>query len=246
MHKSPPETLSFVGEVKNRLLDKGEVKVIFCPPFTSLFSMVAVLKDTPFGLGAQNVHWESSGAFTGEISVSMLKACQVEYVILGHSERRHIFGESDDWINRKIKTVIQAGMKPIFCIGETIEERNTGQTTAVLASQLRMGLNGINPQQMESMVIAYEPVWAIGTGEHATTEQVAKAHRSIRDILQTIFSAEVSSEIPVLYGGSVKPENTMELIRVKGVDGFLIGGASLVVDSFCAIIQTVANNYLRK
>jgi triosephosphate isomerase len=246
MHKTPLEGQSFVGEVKNRLLDKEEVKVIFCPPFTSLFSMVDILKNTPFGLGAQNVHWEPTGAFTGEISVDMLKACSVNYVIVGHSERRHVFGEPDDWINKKVHAVLRGSMIPLFCIGETLDERKTGQTTAVLASQLRKGLKDVSPEQMESVVVAYEPVWAIGTGENASVQQVQEAHQSIRTILKTLYSAELSQKIPVLYGGSVKPGNTLELIQADGVDGFLIGGASLKVDSFCEIIQTVGKHYLRK
>lgn len=246
MHKTPQESRSFVGEVKNRLLDKGEVEVIFCPPFTSLFSMVETLKGTPFKLGAQNVHWESAGAFTGEISVNMLQACSVDAVIVGHSERRHVFKEPEEWINRKVHAVLDGAMIPLFCIGETIEERQTGQTTAVLAAQLRSGLTGITPEQMNSVVIAYEPVWAIGTGEHATAEQVKEAHASIRMILHTLYSPELSRAIPVLYGGSVTPGNTLELIHAEGVDGFLIGGASLKADSFCEIIRTVKKNYSRK
>ncbi len=245
MHKTPLEGVSFVGEVKKRVLDKDKVKVIFCPPFTSLFNMVGILEDTSFGLAAQNVHWETAGAYTGEISVSMLKACGTNTVILGHSERRHIFGESNEWINQKTLAVLHNGMFPILCIGEILEDREAGETPRVLENQLKKGLQNVEPEYLNSMVIAYEPVWAIGTGVVATIDQVEEAHQTVKTVLGSLYPDSKTNEIPILYGGSVKPENAEELIRTPGVDGFLIGGASLKQGPFCDIIDIVEQNYVR-
>jgi len=232
MNKTPTDGGSFVDRTVNLLLDIKYVSVIFAPPFTGLFDMDV---KPPFYSAAQNCHWEDSGAFTGEISVSMIRDCGAEYVILGHSERRHVFGESDDWVNRKVKAVLTGGLKPILCIGETLEQRETGQTDPVLKSQLELGLKDV--AELEHCVIAYEPVWAIGTGMTADSEQVELAHKVLREILAELFPG--LRNFHVLYGGSVKPGNASELIEVPGVDGFLIGGASLDVESFTSIIRTV-------
>ena len=232
MNKTPTEGGSFVDRTVNLLLDIKHVSVIFAPPFTGLFDMDV---KPPFYSAAQNCHWEDSGAFTGEISVSMIRDCGAEYVILGHSERRHVFGESDDWVNRKVKAVLAGGLKPILCIGETLGQREAGQTDLVLESQLELGLKDVT--ELEHCVIAYEPVWAIGTGVTADSEQVELAHKVLMEILAELYPG--LSNIHVLYGGSVKPGNTGELIQVPGVDGFLIGGASLDVESFTSIIRTV-------
>ncbi|MEA1881908.1 MAG: triose-phosphate isomerase [Candidatus Marinimicrobia bacterium] len=242
MHKTLQESVSFVGGIKNRILDKVEAKVIFCPPFTALFSIVNALEGTDFGVGAQNTHFESQGAFTGEISVEMLKSTGLEYVILGHSERRHVFGESDEWINKKVHAVLAGGLVPIFCIGEILDDRKANRTTAVLESQIKFGLGGLESIDQNRMIIAYEPVWAIGTGETASTEQVAEAHASVKSILNELFGPE-ANEVPILYGGSVNDNNAVELIRTEGVDGFLIGGASLKEDSFCSIIEKISKFY---
>ena len=242
MYKTLSEGVSFVGNIRKRILDKEKVKVIFCPPFNSLFSIVETLDGTSFGVGAQNAHHESQGAFTGEISVEMLKSMGVQYVIIGHSERRHIFGESDTWVNRKIHAVLDGGLIPIFCIGESLEDRQKNQTMEILHRQIKMGLDGIDFIDPEKIIIAYEPVWAIGTGETATRDQVAKAHESVKSILCEMFD-EQSSSVPILYGGSVNEKNATELIETEGVDGFLIGGASLKEDSFCSIIAQVTTNY---
>ena len=183
MHKTVQDGVSFVGEIKNRVLDKAKAKVIFCPPFTALFSIVETLKGTDFGVGAQNVHFEAQGAFTGEISIEMLKSTGLDYVILGHSERRHVFGESDTFINRKIHAVLNSGLVPIFCIGETLDDRKAGRTIVVLEGQITLGLDGLDSIDHNRMIIAYEPVWAIGTGETASVEQVVEAHASVKDIL---------------------------------------------------------------
>ena len=234
MNKTPTEGGSFVDRTVNLLLDIKHVSVIFAPPFTGLFDMDV---KPPFYSAAQNCHWEDSGAFTGEISVSMIRDCGAEYVILGHSERRHVFGESDDWVNRKVKAVLDGGLKPILCIGETLGQREAGQTDLVLESQLELGLKDV--AELEHCVIAYEPIWAIGTGVTADSEQVKLAHQAVRKILVELYPG--SDDIQVLYGGSVNPGNAEELISVPGVNGFLIGGASLDIDSFTSITQTVDN-----
>ena len=232
MNKTPTDGGSFVDRTVNLLLDIKYVSVIFAPPFTGLFDMDI---KPPFYSAAQNCHWEDSGAFTGEISVSMIRDCGAEYVILGHSERRHVFGESDDWVNRKVKAVLAGGLQPILCIGETLEQREAGQTDLVLKSQLELGMKDVD--ELEHCVVAYEPVWAIGTGVTADSEQVELAHKVLRKILAELYPG--LSNFHVLYGGSVKSVNAGDLIQVPGVDGFLIGGASLDVESFTSIIRTV-------
>ena len=228
MNKDPLDGFSFVDEVQNLLLDIKHVSIIFAPPFTGLFEMKV---KPPFYSAAQNCHWEANGAFTGEISVSMIKGCGAKYVIIGHSERRHIFGESNEWVNKKLKATLDKGLSPILCIGETIEQRKTGQTEQILREQLEKGFDSID--SFEDCIIAYEPVWAIGTGMTADNEQVRSAHNVIRDILGN------NDDIHILYGGSVNSGNAEDLIKVPGVDGFLIGGASLDLDSFTSIARTV-------
>ena len=237
MYKTPVEGQTFVEDFVNLMLNIDDVEVIFCPPFSALFNIDVVLKDAPYKLGAQNCHWENEGAFTGEISVNMLKSCGVDYVILGHSERRHIFDETDDWINKKVKSVLDGGLKAILCIGETLDQRKSNETKDVLFHQLKEGLSGI--EKLDEVVIAYEPVWAIGTGETATIEQVGEAHKWVRNILSDFYSKDIADETPILYGGSVKPENAGELFGIQDVNGFLIGGASLKLDPFKEIILTV-------
>ena len=228
MNKDPLDGFSFVDEVQNLLLDIKHVSIIFAPPFTGLFEMKV---KPPFYSAAQNCHWEANGAFTGEISVSMIKGCGAKYVIIGHSERRHIFGESNEWVNKKLKATLDKGLSPILCIGETIEQRKTDQTEQILREQLEKGFDSID--SFEDCIIAYEPVWAIGTGMTADNEQVRSAHNVIRDILGN------NDDIHILYGGAVNSENAEALIKVSGVDGFLIGGASLDLDSFTSIARTV-------
>ena len=237
MNKLPKEGSSFVEESVNLLLDVERVQVIFCPPFTGLLGMNL---EHPFSLGSQNCHWEGQGAFTGEISTRMLKDCGVSYVIVGHSERRQIFFETNDWIKWKMGAVVDAGLIPIFCIGETLEQRKSGQTDQVLAQQLQDGFKMVN--SFKKMVIAYEPVWAIGTGISAKIDQVKDAHLQIKNILSKQFPKNILTDFPILYGGSVTPDNAEELISVPGVDGFLIGGASLNIDSFTSIVRTVDKN----
>ena len=237
MNKLPKEGSSFVEESVNLLLDVERVQVIFCPPFTGLLGMNL---EYPFSLGSQNCHWEGQGAFTGEISTRMLKDCGVSYVIVGHSERRQIFFETNDWIKWKMGAVVDAGLIPIFCIGETLEQRKSGQTDQVLAQQLQDGFKMVN--SFKKTVIAYEPVWAIGTGISAKIDQVKDAHLQIKNILSKQFPKNILTDFPILYGGSVTPDNAEELISVPGVDGFLIGGASLNIDSFTSIVRIVDKN----
>ena len=237
MNKLPKEGSSFVEESVNLLLDVERVQVIFCPPFTGLLGMNL---EHPFSLGSQNCHWESQGAFTGEISIRMLKDCGVSYVILGHSERRQIFFETNDWIKWKMGAVVDAGLIPIFCVGETLEQRKSGQTDQVLTQQLQDGFEMVN--SFKEMIIAYEPVWAIGTGINAKVNQIKDAHLQIKNILSKQSPKNILANFPILYGGSVTSDNAEELISVPGVDGFLIGGASLNIDSFTSIVRIVDKN----
>jgi triosephosphate isomerase (TIM) len=188
-------------------------------------------------LGAQNMHFEDKGAFTGEISASMLNSVGCEYVILGHSERRTIFNENDEMINLKIKKAIEKGLKPIFCIGETLDEREKGITKDVVKRQVEKGLQGVSSNEMKNIMIAYEPVWAIGTGKTATPEQAQEVHEFIRSLVNQIFSKSISESLVIQYGGSVKPENATELLSQKDIDGALVGGACLKAESFLGIIE---------
>ena len=232
MNKLPSEGRSFINEVVNLVLDIKSVSVIFAPPFTGLFE---VQVKSPFHIAAQNCHWEDSGALTGEISVSMIKDCGVEYVIVGHSERRHIFGEKNEWVNKKAKALLENGVSPILCVGETIAQRESGETESVLKDQLEKGLDSIS--DVRNCIIAYEPVWAIGTGLTATNEQVEIAHQFIREVIGNKYGNGDGTHI--LYGGSVNSGNAESLIQTEGVDGFLIGGASLDAGSFASIIRIV-------
>ena len=244
MYKTPQEGVDFISELSNLLLDKEKPTIIFCPPFTSLFHMNEMISDLDMSLGAQNVYFEKEGAFTGEISVNMLKSCSVQYVIIGHSERRHIFNESNKDTNRKIHTVLDNEIIPIFCVGEKLDDRESNNTHTILLEQLEEGLAGVNIDALDRIIIAYEPVWAIGTGVNALPNQVQESHEMIRDILMELYDNNLNIDIPILYGGSVKPDNSEELINTKGVDGFLIGGASLNLDTFSKIIEIVHSKFM--
>ncbi len=237
MYKTPGEGRKFIEEFNNLMLKIDDVEVIFCPPFPALFNIDVILRNSPYKLGAQNCHWESEGAYTGEISGPMLAETGVDYIIVGHSERRHIFGETDEWINQKVSAVLDGELKPILCIGETLEQRKRNETKKVLETQLQKGLNNID--NISNVMIAYEPVWAIGTGETANTVQVKEAHNWVREILADLYTRDVADQTAILYGGSVKPNNAAELFEIKDVNGFLIGGASLNIDSFKEIILEV-------
>jgi len=224
-----------VQELKN---EKYNCEVIICPPFTSLAEAGNLLKGSSIMLGAQNMHEEESGAFTGEISASMIKSTGSRYVILGHSERRTIFKESDQLINKKIKAALKSGLKPIFCIGETLEEREKNITNDVLKRQVTVGLDGTSETELKDIIIAYEPVWAIGTGRTATPAQAEDAHNFIRNLIKEKYSKNAAENIIIQYGGSVKPDNSGELLSQPDIDGALVGGACLKADSFIAIIKS--------
>lgn len=214
-------------------------EVIICPPFISLSEASSLVKNTTIKLGAQNMYFEDSGAFTGEISPAMLKGAGCEFVILGHSERRIIFGETDELINKKIKKALQSDLKPIFCVGETLEERESGITKKVVERQVVNGLNGIPESDLKNIILAYEPVWAIGTGVTATSAQAEEIHEFIRNIIAEKYSKKTAENLVIQYGGSVKADNAAELLSQKNIDGALVGGACLKSDSFIAIIKSV-------
>ena len=236
MHKGVAETAAFL----EGLLAAGQpggVEVVVCPPFTSLANAAMLLTGSAVGLGAQNVHWEAQGAFTGEVAAPMLAELGVGWVIVGHSERRALFGETDASAVRRAACAQAHGLEVIFCVGETLAEREAGATFAVLERQIA-GLGALDPTHL---VVAYEPVWAIGTGRNATTEQAQEAHAELRRRLAGIFGAGAAERLRILYGGSLKPSNSAELLAQPDVDGGLIGGASLDVDSFCAIMRDAAS-----
>ena len=239
MHKTVEESVNFVEKLKKKPLDWDEVNIILCAPYTSLFEMKNFLREDSFmRLGAQNLYWEQEGAFTGEISIGMLKACDVEWVIIGHSERRILFGESNEDVCRKADAALQNGLSVIFCVGESLEERENGKTSRVLQRQMTPLLSQLNEQLLRMVVIAYEPIWAIGTGLHATSDQIEESHRLIRGIIEKDFVG-ISKEVSILYGGSVNSGNCKELSEVSEVNGFLIGGASLDADQFAEIATTI-------
>lgn len=238
MNNDLRESEKLIVELKNLLQnEKPNCDVIVCPPFTSLSEAAKLLKGSQIKLGAQNMHFEDSGAFTGEVSASMLISVGCEYVILGHSERRNIFGENDEMINKKIKKALSVGLKPIFCVGELLEERENGSTNEVVKRQILRGLKGISDDEMKKIIIAYEPVWAIGTGKTASPAQAQAVHEFIRDLIEIEYSLETANDVTIQYGGSVKPENAKELILQKDIDGALVGGACLKADSFLGIIK---------
>jgi triosephosphate isomerase len=240
MNKTIAEAKELIAELKGLVADVNAVEVVVCPTFTALGAAVETAAGSNVKVGAQNVHWAESGAFTGEISAAMLKEIGVEYVIIGHSERRQYFGETDATVNQRLKAALAAGLKPIVCIGEMLEEREGGETEEVLLTQLEGGLAGISAEEMANIVIAYEPVWAIGTGKTATPEMAEETHRYIRCTLKSMFG-ETAEDIVIQYGGSMKPANAGELVAQKNIDGGLIGGASLEAESFAALIKNALN-----
>ena len=237
MNKTAAEALALVSNLKLELANIREVDIVICPPFTALESVSKVILDSNLRLGAQNMSEQNFGAFTGEICAGMLKEFSVRYVILGHSERRQHQKESNALIARKAAAAHGASLKPIVCVGETLAEREEGQTDKVLETQVRGSLAGLTKEQMVETIIAYEPVWAIGTGKTATTQQAQDAHAFIRSLLVKIFDKAVAKKVRIQYGGSVKPANALELMGQPDVDGALVGGASLEARSFADIIK---------
>jgi triosephosphate isomerase len=242
MHLDRASTRTLLGEIRSALENEpAQADVAYCPPYTLLHDAHHVLAGSAIALGAQDVHWEVRGAFTGEVSGPMLAEAGCRYVIVGHSERRHHFGETDMMIGAKARAAVGAGLVPIFCIGETEAERDSGQTKVVLAGQVGRALSGAATVfGADRLVVAYEPVWAIGTGKSATVAQVEEAHGWVRRELALVLSGETADAVRILYGGSVKPENAAELLTCPGVDGALVGGASLESRSFLAIVRALA------
>jgi len=236
MNKTASEAAALIDGIKKEVADVTKVDVVVCPPFTNLQVAAAACAGSNVKLGAQNVHWEASGAYTGEISAAMLKDLGVEYVIIGHSERRQYFGEADETVNARTKAALAVGLIPIVCVGETLAERDAGNMEAVVVRQVKAGLNDLG-DDLAKVVIAYEPVWAIGTGRTATPAQAQEVHALIRLTLAEISDGDTANAIRIQYGGSMKPENAKELMSQPDIDGGLIGGAALKADSFAAIVK---------
>jgi len=237
MYKSNSEAKELVEELKNKTNDIIKTKMIVCPPFTALSMAAEMVKGTNIQVGAQNMYWEEAGAFTGEVSPLMLNQLDVEYVIIGHSERRQFFGETDETVNRRIKAALDHDLKPIFCVGENLEEREAGRTTQVVSSQIKGGLAGVEGDFSNRMVIAYEPIWAIGTGRVAEPEDANEVIRHIRAVVGSTNGPETAQGVRILYGGSVKPDNVQALMEEPEIDGALVGGASLQGDDFLQLIK---------
>jgi len=237
MFKTVVETVSYASDLRVLITDVKGVDIAIAPPFTSVAAAVDAVKGSAIEVGAQNMHWERDGAFTGEISAAMIRETGARYVIVGHSERRTLFGDTNETVNKKTHAALTAGLVPIVCIGETLDERDRNETMAVLDRQIKESLDRVTGEQLSGMVLAYEPVWAIGTGRNATPAQAGEAHFHIRQRLRQWFGLDASERCRVLYGGSVKPDNIARLIAEPDVDGALVGGASLDPKSFFAIIQ---------
>jgi triosephosphate isomerase len=237
MFKTVQDAVVFVKELRSVVKDIADVEIVVAPPFTAVHAVAEAARNTNIGVSAQDLYWEREGAFTGEVSAAMIKEAGAEYVIIGHSERRRLFGETDAMVNRKVGAAVAAGLTPIVCVGETLEERERDETLAVLDRQLKDGLDGLSAEQLAEIVVAYEPVWAIGTGRNATAAQAGEAHAHIRKRLRQWFGADAAERCHVIYGGSVKPDNIRELIAEPDVDGALVGGASLDVTSFTEIVS---------
>ena len=239
MFKTVHEAIVFVKELRGLVRDVTDVDIVVGPPFTALRAAAEAARNSNVAVAAQNMHWEREGAFTGEVSAAMIKEAGAEYVIIGHSERRRLFGESDVVVNRKVTAAIAGRLIPIMCVGETLEERERNDTLAILDRQIKEGLDGVTAEQLAGLVVAYEPVWAIGTGRNATAAQAGEAHAHIRTRLRQWFGGEAAERCRVIYGGSVKPDNIRQLIAEPDVDGALVGGASLDVKSFADIVILV-------
>jgi triosephosphate isomerase len=237
MYKTPDQTREFFRDFLPLVAGHTRDEIVVCPPYIDLADAMEAVKGSSVAIGAQNVHWKEEGAFTGEISAAMLLALGVKHVIVGHSERRQYFGETDDTVNIRLKAALEAGLTPICCVGEVLEEREAGLTDDVLRRQCVRAFHAISAKKAAKMVVAYEPVWAIGTGKTATPEIAAEAHAVIRREATEIFGEEFSGKLRILYGGSVKPENAATLMAQEEIDGALVGGASLHAKSFAAIVK---------
>lgn len=237
MYKTINETIDYAKQFTDAVKDVTNVEIVIAPQALNILSITEVLKGTNIQISAQNVHWEDEGAFTGENSAKTLKSIGVNWTIIGHSERREYFSETDETVNKRIKNALKNNLKVIFCIGETLQERKDNLTLTKVQRQIEKGLEGITIEQLKSIVIAYEPIWAIGTGVTATKEQAQEVHFTIRQLLTEKFGKDISENMNILYGGSVKPNNIKELMSQPDIDGALVGGASLTVDSFKQIVK---------
>jgi triosephosphate isomerase len=237
MHMLNHEAVGLARQLKVKLLGLHRAEALVCPPFTALTAVAEILDDTDIRLGAQNLHDQRSGAFTGEVSGDMVRSAGASHVLIGHSERRQFFGDTDGWTNRKVHAALEAGLHPVLCVGESLAEREAGQLEAVLARQLREGLAGLTPASAAPLILAYEPVWAIGTGVVATPRQAQEAQQLARGLLAGLLGEDCATRCRILYGGSVKAENARQLLEQADIDGALVGGASLKADEFSAIVQ---------
>lgn len=235
MNKTPKEAAEFCRKMKAQAAS-DEAEVVFCVPFVDLYPVLEELKGTGIGVGAENMHFEESGAYTGEVSAAMLKEMGVGYVVLGHSERRQYFGETDEAVNKKVKKALEVGITPIMCCGETLEQREAGITIEWVRMQIKCGLLGLSAEDVKKVVIAYEPIWAIGTGKTATSAQAQEVCHAIRAVLAEVFGKETAEEVRIQYGGSVNAKNAAELFAMEDIDGGLVGGASLK-EEFAAIVH---------
>lgn len=236
MNMLPGETINFIEQIAP-MVKKSENEIILCVPFTDIFYAWHSLEGSNIKLGAQNMHWEESGAYTGEVSGQMLKSVGVEYVIIGHSERRAYFAETDETVNKKIKAVFANDLKPILCVGESLEQREAGKTEEIITNQTEKALEGLTNEQIKNTIIAYEPIWAIGTGKTATAEDANNSIKAIRNKIESLYGKDVAQEVIIQYGGSVKSSNAKELFETSDIDGALVGGASLKPDEFAKIVN---------
>ena len=236
MNKTVEEAAGMVKALKAAVANVSDVEILVCPAFTALYAVNNEIKGSNINLGAQNLFWEAKGAFTGEISPAMVKEAGCSYVIIGHSERRQYFAETDETVNKRVKAAFANGLIPVVCVGETLEEREKDITFKVIETQIRGGLAGLSPEEASSAVIAYEPVWAIGTGKTATPDQAQQVHAFIRQLYREIY-ADAAGKVRILYGGSVNPKNVSDLMKQPDIDGGLVGGASLEADSFAQLVK---------
>ena len=236
MNMLPGETINFIEQIAP-MVKKSENEIILCVPFTDIFYAWHSLEGSNIKLGAQNMHWEESGAYTGEVSGQMLKSVGVEYVIIGHSERRAYFAETDETVNKKIKAAFANDLKPIVCVGESLDQREAGKTEEIITNQTEKALEGLTNEQIKNTIIAYEPIWAIGTGKTATAEDANNSIKAIRNKIESLYGKDVAQEVIIQYGGSVKSSNAKELFETSDIDGALVGGASLKPDEFAKIVN---------
>ena len=236
MNMLPNEAINFIENLAPKVKNT-EHEIILCVPYTDLFYGLLAIQETNIKIGAQNMHFEESGAYTGEVSGPMLSSIGVQYVIIGHSERRQYFLETDETVNKKIKTALKNELKPIVCVGETLEQKESGQTIDVITKQIEMALDGIPEEKMDSIIIAYEPIWAIGTGKTATGEDANNSIKAIRNKVKELYNENIADQIIIQYGGSIKSSNAKELFEMSDIDGGLVGGASLDADEFAKIVN---------